>query len=308
MKVLIHVHPGLLKRVREELPDVELIQIPQEGPIPDGVEGEVLLTQAWGSPNLRECMERGVRWVHTFGTGVNAFPFGDLGGVPLSCARGASAVPIAEWVLAVMLRFEKKLPESFIQEPPEQWNRAELGGLFGRTVGLVGLGGIGEAVAKRALAFDMEVLAYRRTAQPSAHDGVEVVETLDDLLTRSDHLVVAASATPATRHLLGREAFERVKPGVHLVNIARGELVDQDALREALDDGRVECASLDCVDPEPLPEGHWLYTHPRVLLSPHISWAMPGATLVLADTFAENLHRYIAGEPLEGLVDVEHGY
>jgi phosphoglycerate dehydrogenase-like enzyme len=121
-------------------------------------------------------------------------------------------------------------------------------------------------------------------------------------------VVIAASATPATRHLFGREAFALAKPGVHLVNVSRGSLVDQDALREALDAGRVARASLDVCEPEPLPAGHWLFAHPRVRLSPHISWSAPGALERLFATFAENLRRYREGRPLEGRVDLERGY
>ena len=99
-----------------------------------------------------------------------------------------------------------------------------------------------------------------------------------------------------------------MKRGAHLVNVARGGIVDQEALREALGDGRVARASLDAVEPEPLPEGHWLYTHPRVRLSPHISWSAPEAMPRLFATFRENLRRYRAGEPLEGRVDLERGY
>jgi phosphoglycerate dehydrogenase-like enzyme len=120
--------------------------------------------------------------------------------------------------------------------------------------------------------------------------------------------VIAAPATRDTHHVIGRTALARVKRGVHLVNIARGGLVDQDALRGALDDGRVRLASLDTVDPEPLPAGHWLFTHPRVRLSPHCSWSAPGALDRLLDTFLENLARWLAAEPLQGTVDVELGY
>jgi len=308
LKILTHVPPALLSRVEIEFPDVEIIQVPEEGKLPDGVEGEVLLTMAWGSPNLGEVVKRGVRWIHTFGTGVNAFPFAEAGDAVLTCARGASAVPISEWVLAMMLAFEKNIPDIWLDSPPEHWNRANLGGLYGKTLGLVGFGGIGEAVAKRALAFDMCVRAHRRTDRLSEQDGVEIVPDLTDLLVSADHLVIAASATPATHHLMGSEAFARVKPGVHLVNIARGALVDQAALRAALDDERVACASLDCVEPEPLPDGHWLFTHPKVRLSPHISWVAPEALDWLTNTFIKNLRRYRAGEALEGVVDVELGY
>ena len=103
-------------------------------------------------------------------------------------------------------------------------------------------------------------------------------------------------------------AFTVLKPGAHLVNVARGSLVDQQALRAALDDGRVARASLDAVDPEPLPEGHWLYTHPSVRLSPHISWSSPSTMPRTLDLFVENLRRFRAGEVLSGLVDPLAGY
>ena len=99
-----------------------------------------------------------------------------------------------------------------------------------------------------------------------------------------------------------------MKPGVHLVNIARGSLVDQDALRVALDDGRVALATLDTVDPEPLPDGHWMYSHPQVRLSAHVSWSSPQAFERIVASFTDNLKRYVAGEPLEGIVDPDEGY
>jgi phosphoglycerate dehydrogenase-like enzyme len=308
LRVLTHLPVSAFERVAKAFPDVEFVEVPQQGEAPEGLAGEVLLTFAWGSPNLPELAKRGVRWIHTIGTGVDRFPLEAVGDRLLTCSRGASAVPIAEWTLAMMLAFEKRLPESWITSPPEIWNRADLGGLYGKTLGLVGLGGIGVAVAQRALAFGMRVRAFRRSAAASPLAGVEVVGELPTLASDSDHLVIAASATPQTRGLVGRELLSRVRPGVHLVNVARGSLLDQEALREALGDRGVARASLDVVEPEPLPEGHWLYTHPRVRLSPHISWSMPGAVEALFDTFAENLRRYRVGEPLEGRVDLARGY
>ncbi len=287
---------------------MELVSVPERGSPPPEAEGEVLLTQTWASPNLVEVLTRGVRWVHAYGTGVDAFPFEALGDRPLTCSRGASAIPIAEWVLAMMLAAEKNLPDAWVREPPERWNIQPLGTLHGRTLGLVGIGGIGQAVATRALCFGMRVVALRRTGRPSPVPGVEITRSLPELLACSDHLVIAAPATAKTSHLLDREALALVKPGVHLVNVARGELVDQEALREALDDGRVSRASLDVVTPEPLPAGHWLYRHEKVRLSPHTSWAAPGALDVLLDPFIENLRRYRAGEALLHRVDVEEGY
>jgi phosphoglycerate dehydrogenase-like enzyme len=308
LRVLSHLPAALVRRASAEIPGVEVLEVPERGAVDPALRGEVLLTPAWGSPNLALVLERGVRWVHAFGTGVDAFPFEALGERVLSCSRGASAIPIAEWVLAVMLAAEKNLPAQWISAPPERWSQARLGGLRGRTLGLVGFGGIGRAVAERAQPFGMRVLALRRTSVPSPLPGVEMARDLDALLAEADHLVLAAPATAETRHLLDARAFSRVKRGVHLVNVSRGELVDHDALREALDAGRVGLASLDVADPEPLPAGHWLYTHSRVRLSPHTSWSMPGALDRLLDPFLENLRRYRAGEPLLHVVDRELGY
>jgi len=308
LRVLTHVPVQLLARVQQGFPEVELVPVPMQGPPAAEIRGEVLLTHAAGSPNLSEVLARGVRWVHAYGTGVNAFPFQALGDRPLTCSRGASAIPIAEWVLAVLLAAEKRLPETWVTQPPKHWSIAALGGLFGRTLGLIGLGGIAQSVAVRALPFGMRVRALRRSRAPSPLPGVEVVRDLAELVASADHLVIAAPATPETRHLIDEAALSRVKPGLHLVNVSRGELVDQDALRLALDDGRVGLASLDVVHPEPLPAGHWLYSHPRVRLSPHVSWSMPGSFDLLIEPFLENLRRYRAGEPLQYQVDVERGY
>jgi len=312
LSILTHVSSPDVDAIARDFPNATFTKIPLEGPLDAGLRGDVCLTFAWGSPNIKDVIASGVRWVHTIGTGVDRFPLDTLRGggadVLLTCSRGVSAIPISEWVLAVMLAFEKQLPERFATSPPKTWNMAELGGLHGETLGLVGLGGIAQAVALRALAFGMRVVAHRRSSAPSPIDGVEIERDLEALARRSDHLVIAASATPATRHMIGARELAAAKPGLHLVNIARGSLLDQDALRAALDDGRVARASLDVCEPEPLPEGHWLYAHPKVRLSPHISWSMPGALPMLFDSFRRNLASYLEGRPLEGRVDLELGY
>ncbi len=154
----------------------------------------------------------------------------------------------------------------------------------------------------------MKVTGYRRTKTKSDIPGVKLASDLDALLGQADHIVVAAPETPATHHLLNDEAFAKMKPGAHLVNIARGGLVDQDALRRALTSGQVGLATLDCVDPEPLPAGHWLFTHEKVRLTPHISWAGPESHSGLIDRFVENFGRYVEGKPLEYLVDPSEQY
>lgn len=311
MRVLTHFGERSAEQVRAATPGVEATAVPTSGALDDDVRGDALLTLAWGSDNLTDLLGRGVTWVHTIGTGVDRFPLDAIGdGVVLTCSRGASAVPIAEWALAAMLAHEKQFPESWITEPLPSWNdrSARLGTLAGRTLGLVGFGGIARAVAVRALAFDMEVRAFRRSDAPFDLDGVVRAGSLVELSATSDHLVIAAPSTPETHHLIGTEVLAALRPGAHLVNVARGALVDQDALRLALDEGRLARATLDTVDPEPLPAGHWLYEHPGVRLSPHISWSAPRSIGVLFDLFLDNVARRFAGEPLLGVVDLAAGY
>jgi phosphoglycerate dehydrogenase-like enzyme len=308
LRIFSHVPSAHLEPVRRAHPDVEIVEIPGKGPIEGDLRAEILLTQPWASPNLADIMARGVRWVHAFGTGVDRFPVPLLGKAILTCSRGASATAISEWVLAVMLAAEKRLPESWIDEPPARWSMASLGSLADKKLGLIGFGEIAQAIARRALPFGMRIAALRRTNTKSAVEGVEIDESLETLLAEADHVVVTAPLTPATHHLLGTQAFAMMKPGVHLVNISRGGLVDHDALRNALGEDGVSLASLDCVEPEPVPEGHWLYSHPRVRLSAHVSWNAPAAYDGLIDPFVENLGRYRRGEELGYRVDPKEGY
>jgi phosphoglycerate dehydrogenase-like enzyme len=275
---------------------------------PESEAGADVLVALPGDPAaIRAALTDGVGWVHVLGAGVDGFPLEAVGERTLTCSRGAAASAIAEFVLATMLAFEKDLPDSWIGAPPPEWNRASLGGLEGRTLGLIGLGAIGSAVASRGRAFDMELLAVRRTEAPPP-PGVRLCSDLPTLVGGSDHLVVAAPATPATDRLLDAAVLGAVKPGLHLVNVARGSLVDQDALLAALDDGRIARASLDVVEPEPLPAGHPLYSHPRVRLSPHVSWSSPQTMVRTMQLFVDNLARYRSGSPLLGVVDVAAGY
>jgi phosphoglycerate dehydrogenase-like enzyme len=310
MRVLVHLGDSFAEQIAAACPGVETIVVPTADPVDPALRADALLTLPWGTPNLADLLATtGVRWIHTVGTGVDRFPLAVVGDRLLTCSRGASAVPIAEWVMAQMLAFEKELPAVWLREFPTSWNfRPTMGGLFGKTLALAGIGGIGKAIAERALPFGMRVRAFRRTAAPSPVAGVEVAPSLADLVASADHLVLVAPATPETRGMIDDAVLRAVKPGVHLVNVARGSLVDDAALHAALDDERVALASLDAVEPEPLPEGHWMYAHPRVHLSAHVSWNGPGGEDVLVGKFVSNLKRRLAGEPLEGVVDVAAGY
>ena len=291
-------------RLAAEFPEVEVIEI--TGGVPDGARADVLFG-GWG-PNSIEAVGRGVQWVQLSGTGFNNTPPELLAVPTVTCARGASAIPISEYVLGTMLAFGRGFPQHWLEAPPKHWNFQRMTTLAGQTLGLVGLGGIGSRIARLALAFDMRVVAMRRTNAPSPIPGVTITTDLAELLGVADHLVLAAPGTDRTEHLINATTLALVKPGLHLVNIARGSLVDQDALRVALDDDRIARASLDVCDPEPLPEGHWMYEHPRVFLTPHSSWSSEAFFDAAIDVFCTNLRHWIVGEPLEHLIDRDEGY
>jgi phosphoglycerate dehydrogenase-like enzyme len=154
----------------------------------------------------------------------------------------------------------------------------------------------------------MKALGHRRRDLPSPDPSIELAASMAELLERSDHVVVAAPGTASTHHLINAQTLAAMKPGAHLINVARGSLVDQDALIAALDSGHLSLASLDVTDPEPLPEGHVLYSHPLVRLSPHISWSSPTTVQRTVGCFIDNIGRFRAGQPLEGVVDRIAGY
>ena len=294
--------------IRERFPTVEFIPVHTDGPVTENVSGEVCITQATRTANLEEVLQRGVQWVQALGHGVDHFPFEYLGDRTLTCARGVNAVPISEWVVAMLLTAVKQLPDHWLSEPPRRWVLADLGSLEGATVGLVGLGSINQAVAERLVAFGCRMVAVTRSGGPSPVPGVEVTTDIREAVADADHVVIGAPLTVETENMFDDDLFAAMKPGAHLVNIARGRLVDQDALRRALDGGRLAMASLDVCEPEPLPAGHWLYSHPGVRLSAHVSWSDPGALDRLHAAFADNLARWLAGETLIDIVDPVAGY
>ena len=296
--------------LRKEIPDEHVIAWPEEGPAEDPEILATLSVVGESEEGVASALLPTVKWVHILGAGIDAFPLDQLGDRVLTCSKGATSVPIAEYVLAVMLAYEKRIPEEFLTEPPPSWNQPQfgpLGGLAGATLGLVGVGAIGTEVAKRALAFDMNVIAHRRSSNPMPLPEIESA-SLEDVLGRADHLVITAPSTPETYHLINADTLKLVKPGVHLVNIARGPLVDSDALIAALDDGRVARASLDVAEGEPLPAGHPLYGHEKVKLTPHMSNSSSRTANRTVQMFTENLARWRAGQPLQGIVDPAVGY
>ncbi len=236
----------------------------------------------------------------------------------VTTARGIHAVPISEFVFSVMLLWARHWPQMLALQHAHDWpaqeRRAALTAreLHGATLGLVGLGAIGRRVAQLGRCFGMRVIATRRGASPGETDPdvdeLLPLERLDVLLARADFVVIAVPGTPATYHLIGAPQLRVMKPSVFLVNIARGSVIDEAALVEALRSGAIAGAGLDVFETEPLPADSPLWDMPNVFISPHISGASPAYSHRFTDLLLDNLARYRAGQPLLNVVSLERGY
>ncbi|WP_193337428.1 NAD(P)-dependent oxidoreductase [Devosia beringensis] len=273
--------------------------------IPDGAE-VLLVNQDSKVVGLHKDMPAppgwpfNLKWVHLRSTGIDKYPAWIFEVPKVTVTRGGYAVPIAEYVMAAMLSFAKQIPQIWANNPAE-WHQHKLASLHGLTLGIIGFGEIGKAIAQRALPFGMSVIGTRRSPGPSGMDGVDIVP-LTSLLRRSDHIVVCTPLTVETRGLLDQAAFAVTKPGAHLINVGRGPVIVTAALRNALDT-TLGGATLDVSDPEPPPNGHWLYRHSKVRLSPHISGNSPETRERITAFFLDNLDRYWQGQELLGVVD-----
>lgn len=260
-----------------------------------------------------------LRWAHTASAGVGGSLHDALraSDVVLTNAAGLYAEPMADTVLAMMLHFARGLDFAVRAQAEGRWDKAPFDAadapvreLSGSTVGIAGLGGIGRAVARRALALGMRVLATRRGGTEGP-EGVEVfsgADALHRILPRSDYLVLAVPQTRDTAGLVGARELAMLPEGAVVVNVARGGVMDEDALIGALRGGRLRGAGLDVFTQEPLPAESPLWGLPNVLVLPHVSGASHRFWRRQADLIIENLRRYAAGEPLLNTVDKQAGY
>jgi len=221
-------------------------------------------------------------------------------------------------VLGVTIALARRLPVAIRAQAAHRWAQNELEGadanvrtLQGQRMGIVGLGAIGLELAKIAAPFGFGITAIRRRSSEPPPDGVDEVLPLDqlaDLLAVSDVVVLALPHTPKTKRLIGRPEIDQMKRGAFLVNIARGKLIDDEAVIEALGDGRLGGAALDVFAQEPLDPSSAYWDLPNVIVTPHSAGAMQDYWTPLVALFADNLRRFERGQPLRNLVDKAAGY
>jgi D-2-hydroxyacid dehydrogenase (NADP+) len=242
-----------------------------------------------------------VRWVQLPSAGVEQWLDRIDRQRQWTSATGAFGPPVAEHALMLMLAGSRRLAD-FARATT--WTRPPIRPLEGATVAIIGTGSIGRALIELLEPFRAQVLAVTRRGR----DGTIPIERVGDVWPHAHFVVIAAPATPATRHLVGAAELAAMREDAWLVNVARGSLVDTDALVAALAESSIAGAALDVTDPEPLPDGHPLWIEPRALITPHV--ANPDSTLsqYLAYLVRENVARLDAGEPLSSLIDPDAGY
>jgi len=298
------------RRLEEAIaPDRMVVVDPEDNDAVSGalVDAEVAILA--GDLDERFITAPGLQWVHCNHAGLtrSARPEVFERGLIVTGSAGRSGAALAEHVMMFCLLLCSRYPDFYEAQKRHEWRRtpemADLRALYGRTIGILGMGHTGRALAKRAKAFDMQVLGYRRRDLP-APEGVYRMycgdrgEGIEEILEQADILALVLNLSDATHHLIGAAQIARMKPAAIIVNLSRGGVIDQDALIAALNEGRLAGAGLDVTEPEPLPAGHPLWDTPNVLLTPHFTAALPDKTERSLDTIIENIRRYRAGQDM----------
>lgn len=307
-----------LKRLESRFPDVDFSYIAFD---PDGSGGladaEVLYSYVITPRMLDEA--RSLRWFHSVVTGPDAYAFDALvkSDVKVTSPRGVYSVPIAETALGMMLALARRIRGCILAQAEGRWCALDLyreetpsSELSGAKVMIVGMGGIGTALAERCSAMGMHVTGVVREMRERPPCADELV-TFDDFRTAlpaADFVVLACPLTKATRGMIGKDELSSMKRSAFLINVARGELVDEEALVSSLNGGIIAGAASDVFTTEPLPEGHPLFAARNMIVMPHVSGFSSRIWERAVDRFAENLRLFLDGKTLIGEVDFERGY
>jgi phosphoglycerate dehydrogenase-like enzyme len=305
-----------LERIRQAAPEAELIIIKNKEEWEKRAEelmtktevvfGRLPFARIRELPNLRWIQQdfAGSDWLQNFPDIIEK-------DFILTNASGVHAIPIAEHILAMMLALCRDFPYSFRKQHNRQWGRrGRVIELEGTTLGVIGLGKIGEKTAEKAKGLNMRVLATRRNPERFSPyvDVLYGPEGLPDLLSQSDWVVIAAPMTPETKGMVGERELRSMKKSAHIINIARGSIIQESALITALKEGWIAGAGLDVFEKEPLPPDSPLWDMENVIITGHFAGLTPFYFDRVLEIFLENVKRYRSGEPLINVVDKQRGY
>lgn len=301
---------ALARPLRARLPDREVVIWTHEDELRAGIaEIEALL--AFRPPRGVWAGATRLRLFQMMGAGVDALlPAPDLpASVRIANARGIHGPHMSEFALAMLLALAKRVPRALEQSRGRLWKQYGVDTIAGRTLAILGLGSIGAAVAETASRLGMRVIGTQREPKATPHVA-EIVrpERTEQVLRAADFVVVLVPLTPETRGSLGARELAWLRPSAYLINLARGGIVDEDALAEALRAGRLAGAAVDVFAEEPLPASSPLWDAPNTILTPHVAGLGPGYMERLSEIFTENLGRIENGQPLRNEVDRARGY
>ena len=315
LKVIIPTtNPEQLSELQAAAPGVELVQCRNEG---EAVERVADADASYGfiTPRIIRA-GKSLKWVQQSSAGVEhlmKIPELVQSDIILTNMQRAYAPEIADQAIGYLLAFTRGLAHFVRTQPSQEWRASGPGvvldELMGKTLLVVGLGGIGSEIARRAAAFGMRVVATdpKVRERPLYVDELHKPSAFHSLLPRADVVASAVPLTNASRKMIGAEEFGIMKRGVILINVSRGGVVDTEALVSALDNKQVAAAGLDVTDPEPLPKGHPLWTR-NVIITPHSAGQSPGGERRRHEVLLENLRRFAAREMLLNIVDKTVGY
>jgi len=328
MKLLIVVHhrfdlwnvPAWFEeRLREDFPGLQvLVRDNYDSVHEDLRDAEVLFTISLRADQFAAA--HSVRWIHAPTAAVHQFLFPELIGsdVVLTNSREVHGPVVAEHVIALMFALARKIPQSVVMQQNKVWGQGEIwrevwhpGEIAGATLGLIGVGSIGGRVAKMASALGMRVIAVREHVEKGSPEGVEAVyapSAIDEMLKQSDYVVLAAPLVAQTQGLVNAARLAAMKPTAFLINVGRGAQVDEVALADALRNQRIAGAALDVFEKEPLPPDSPLWDLENLLITPHTGGLTEKLWHRHYELFSQNLRRYLAGQPLQFVVDKRRGY
>lgn len=278
-------------------------------------EAEVILHWAGPRDLLRAAFlgSSGIRWIHSRSAGLDSTLFPELvqSAVPLTNGSGVFSQSLGEFALAAVLYFAKDFRRMLRNQEAGRWEQFDVEEIAGQTIGIVGYGDIGRAVASRMHAMGMRVLALKRHAPASADPLIDQFygpHVLNTMLALCDYVLVAAPLTPETRHLISDSAFASMKPNAVVINIGRGPVIHQAALVRALVEKRIKGAGLDVFEQEPIPPGDPIYKFENVLVSPHCADHTRDWLNQAMQFFLSQYERFCKGQPLENIVEKHLGY
>ena len=253
-----------------------------------------------------------LKWIQLLSAGINQVPADKIlkRNIILTNNRGGYSIPIAEWIVLKTLEMYKNSREFYKKQEEKLWKMdTSLLEIYGKTVGFIGTGSIAQEAAKRFEAFGVDIVGINFSGKKADYfHQCYSTDKLKDVIAQWDVVVIAAPYTEDTHHLVDEEVFKNMKDGAYLINIARGSIIDEKALIENLKSGKIKKAALDVFEVEPLPEDSPLWEMDNVIISPHNSWASEMYAKRRYEIAYENMKRYIKGEKLVNIVDLEKGY